>query len=160
MCSQKNRNLLRGLKKTFCFERCTQRPYVLTFCLLLSAFCLLTLSSCDPEERIISRWNLQEVLVNNEPYEDSTQFHLLTTHTYYYFYYMNSLEVRTYANGKPQSAYDGFYQFVDRSTIYMRFTLLWEFNEITAKIKKLTQRELHLEYEEDGDVYYLKLYSN
>jgi hypothetical protein len=110
---------------------------------------------------IVGRWRLQTVLVNDEPYQDSTHFHLLVNITTFYFQYSNSLNVRTIANGKLTETADGFYKFEgNKSKIFMRFTLLWDYNEITAKIKKLTNRELHLEYEEKGDIYYLKLFSN
>lgn len=145
MCSKKNRHLLRRL----------------TVLLPLFATCfvlLVNLSSCDREELIINRWNLQEVLKNDEPYEDSTQYHLIPSVTLYYFYYVNSLNVRSIYS--PSGTYDGHYHFVNPSTIFMRFTIKNQRNEFTAKIKKLTQRQLHIEYEDKGDIYYLKLYSD
>jgi len=97
--------------------------------------------------------------MNGEVYTDSTQFHLLTKHTYYNIFYHNSLDVKTIANGQWTASSNGYYRFIDKSTIEMRFTLLYQQQEITAKIKKLTRRELNLEYEEDGDTYLLKLYT-
>jgi len=109
---------------------------------------------------IIGSWNLQAVLVNGEACTDSTQFHLQTKYTYYNFFYMNSLDVRTFANGQPTASSNGFYKFVNNSTLEMRFTLLYQQNEVKAKIKKLTRKELNLEYEDNGDTYLLKLYTN
>ncbi|MCL2436028.1 MAG: hypothetical protein FWD09_07845 [Lentimicrobiaceae bacterium] len=129
--------------------------------LLLFSFLLFSLTSCrDPEERIFGSWNLQTVLINGETYTDSTQFHLATRYTYYNFFYMNSLDVRTYANGQSTASSNGFYKFKNNSTLELRFTLLYQQNEITAKIKKLTRKELNLEYEEEGDTYLLKLFTN
>jgi lysine/ornithine N-monooxygenase len=109
---------------------------------------------------IIKPWNLQTVLMNGEPFSDSLQFHLTPKYTYYFFSYSNSLNVATIVHGGYTESSDGFYEFVDKSTIRMRFTLLYNRHHITAKIKKLTRTELHLEYEEGGGTYYLKLYSN
>ena len=145
MCRQKNRNIFRRLTPLF---------------LVPFSFLLFTSTSCDPEETIVGSWNLQAVLMNGEAYTDSTQFHLSTKYTYYNFFYMNSLDVRTYANGQPTASSNGFYKFTSKSTLEMRFTLLYQQNEIKAKIKKLTRRELNLEYEDDGNTYLLKLYTN
>jgi len=107
---------------------------------------------------IINSWHLQTVLKNDEPYNDSLLFNLIPKYTYYSFYYANSLNVSTFVNGQYTSSATGFYQFTNNSTIKMTFTLLYQRYEITAKIKKLTRKELNLEYEEDGDIYFLKLF--
>jgi hypothetical protein len=146
MCRQKNRNLFRRL-----------------IILLLPITCLLvlvTLTSCDKQEMIIKSWNLQSVLMNGEPLDDSLQFNVIPKYTYYSFSYANSLYVSTIAHNKRIESSDGFYKFASKSTIDMRFTLLYNRYDITANIKKLTRRELHLEYEDRGNNYYLKLYSN
>jgi len=130
------------------------------FSLLL--FFLFTLTSCDNEEKLYNRWNLQFVSKNGEPFTDSTQLskqpHLVPHSTYYLFHFVGILEV--YASGITST--DGFYEFKDNSTIKMRFTLVEHGRrfEIEAKIKKLTRKELNLEYEEKGDTYFLKLYTN
>ena len=147
MCRQKNRNIFRRLE----FKKIS---------FLLFSFLLFSLTSCDPEETILGSWNLQAVSVNGETYTDSTQFHLLTRDTYYNFFYMNSLDVRTNANGQYTASSNGFYKLGKNSTLEMRFTILYQQNEFTAKIKKLTRKELNLEYEDNGDTYLLKLYTN
>jgi hypothetical protein len=121
---------------------------------------LATFSSCDKEEMIVGSWNLQTVLKNNNPLSEPYPLNLIPKNTYYYFSFANNLIVRTKINGDWAEAPDGFYTFIKKSTIEMRFTLKYLRYNITAKIKKLTNNELHLEYESDGDIYYLKLYSN
>ena len=146
MCCQKNRNILRGLKVYF-------------FCHLLSVFCFFAFISCDKQEMIINSWNLQTVLKNGQPLNDSLQFNLIPRYTHYNFYYANSLNVSTFASGQLTSSSNGFYEFTNSSTIRMRFTLLYQRYEITAKIKKLTRNELNLEYEDNGNTYFLKLFA-
>ena len=170
MRCQKNRNLFRRLKTLNILNTLLLRGPLKNkglryyfFVLLLfcsSAFLLFTFTGCDREELIINSWNLQTVLKNGEVFNDSTQLHLTLDYTYYYFFIMNSLDVRTFANGQYTASSNGFYEFVDRSTLRMRFTLLYQSYDITAKIKKLTQKELHLEYKDNGDVYFLKLYGS
>ena len=144
MCCQKNRNILWRLT-----------PFLLVpFSLLFFTF-----TSCDKPERIINSWRLQTVLKNDEPFNDSLQFNLIPKYTYYNFYYANSLTVSTFANGQSTSSANGFYEFTSNSTIKMTFTLLYQRYEISAKIKKLNRRELNLEYEEDGDTYFLTLFA-
>jgi hypothetical protein len=108
----------------------------------------------------MNRWRLQTVLMNNEPLDDSLQFNVIPKYTYYYFYIENSLNVSTYALGQPVSSADGFYRFTNRSTLEMRFSLLYKRYHITANIKKMTRKELNLEYEENGNTYLLMLFSN
>jgi len=158
MRSKKNRNLFRRL--TTLLHKTENHKLKIAFCFLLSAFCFLTFISCDKEEMIMNSWNLQTVLMNNEPYNDSLQFNLVPRYTYYDFLFANTLNVRTFVIGEYASSADGFYKFVNKSTIEMRFSLLYKRYHITAKIKKLTRKELHLEYEKNGNVYYLKLYAN
>jgi len=171
MCSKKNRNIFRRLIKNQTIQ--TTNPITLLlkglfinkgsrypFSFLLITFCLIALSSCDKEEMIINRWNLQQVFVNNEPIKEPYPLGLRPIDTHYTFYYANSLNIRTLAEGGWTESADGFYSFENKSTIKMRFTLLYQRYEFSAKIKKLTKRELHLEYTYKGDTYILKLYGN
>ena len=152
MRRQKNRNILRRLiKRDFA-------PYA--FCFLLSAFCLFSLSSCDREELLYNTWNLQSVNMNGKPFSDSLQYNLLPTYTYYIFFYANSLTVRTYAMEQITTSSDGFYNLESKSKLEMKFTILNKRYTINAKIKKLTKKELNLEYEDKGNTYFLKLYAN
>ena len=109
----------------------------------------------------MNRWTLQSVTINSTPI-DSTQiqYHLLTKYTDYVFFMENSLCIDTYVNGQFTSSADGAYKFVNKSTLEMKFTILNKRKEITAKIKKLTKREMNLQYEEGKDTYFLKLYAN
>jgi len=136
MCCKKNRNILWGL------------------------IIFLAFTGCDKEEMLINSWNLQTVLMNNEPLNDSTRFNIIPKYTYYSFYYANSLTVSTLVNGKYTSSSNGSYRFADRSTLTMHFTLLYRTYDVTAEIKKLTRKELHLEYEDNGNTYFLKLYAS
>ena len=158
MRRQKNWNILRKLEfKNLRFKNLKK----LTNLLLLFpfSFLLFTLTSCDRQERIINSWHLQTVLKNNELYNDSSQFNLIPKYTYYDFYYANTLTVRTFVNGQFTSSYNGLYKFTSNSTIEMTFTIFYQRYEITAKIKKLTRNELNIEYEEDGNTYFLKLFA-
>jgi len=132
--------------------------YLIPF--LLFSLLILSLTSCDKEEIIIGSWNLQTVLKNGEVNTDSTQFHLLTMYTYYHFFYFNSVDISTLANGQWTGSADGFYKFINNSTLEMRFTILYQQYAIIAKIKKLTRKELNLEYEDNENTYLLKLYTN
>ena len=122
-------------------------------------FLLITVSSCYKEEKLYGNWNLQTVLMNGEPLNDSLQFNVIPTYTYYNFSLLNILIVQTYALGEAITAPDGYYHFINNSTINMKYTLLYQKYDIDAKIKKLNGRELHLEYEDKGNIYFLKLYS-
>jgi len=109
----------------------------------------------------MNRWNLQSVTVNGEPIDSLTmQYHLFPKYTDYVFFYEGSLSVETFANGQFTSSADGYYEFANRSTLKMKFTILNKKNEISAKIKKMTKREMNLQYENDGNTYFLKLYTN
>jgi len=177
MCCQKNWNLFRRLK--ILLLRVPLRNHPVRFAStppihwrgispvsLLSAlllFCFFTFTSCDKEELIVNSWNLRTVLKNGEPYTDTMQFHLIPKKTNYSFYYSQtgSLFVKTYALNQLATSADGIYYFKDKSTIWMRFTLLYKRCEIEAKIKKLNGRELNLEYKDkEGDTYFMKLYAN
>jgi len=177
MCCQKNRNIFRRLK--LLLHRVTLRTPPVRFAStppmnwrgispvsLLSAlllFCFFTFTSCDREELIVNSWNLRTVLKNGEPFTDTMQFHLIPKHTNYAFYYpqTSSLLVKTYALNQIATSADGNYYFKDKSTIWMRFTLLYKRYEIEATIKKLNGRELNLEYKDkEGDIYFMKLYAN
>jgi len=124
------------------------------FCFLLSTFCI----SCDKEEMLYGTWNLQTVLMNDESLNDSLQFNVIPRYTYYKFFFANSLTVSTYALGKTTSSSDGKYIYKGNSYVKMNFTIFEKSYEITAKIKKITQKELHLEYDDHGNHYFLKLY--
>ena len=141
---------------------CAQRPYRLLFTvygIMIAGFLLFSFASCDKEELIVNRWRLQTVLMNGDTLNDSLQFNVIPKYTVYSFYYFNSLVVSTDVNNQWTSSSDGFYQFTSKSTIGMRFTLLYNRYEIEAKIKKLTRRELNLEYKDDGNTYFLKFYA-
>ena len=97
--------------------------------------------------------------MNDEPYSDSTKFNLIPFYTYYTFFYANSLEVRTFVSGRTIESAGGVYLF-ENSTIKMRFILEHQRYDIEAKIIKLTRKELNLEYEDKGNTYFLKLYTN
>ena len=148
MCSKKNWNLLRGLKHASCF--------------LLFALGFLSFMSCDKQEMLQNRWNLESVSVNGSPIDSAhMKFHLLPKYTYYIFFLENSLNIATLANGQYTESADGYYKFADRSTLEMRFKILGQpKQDIKAKIKKLTNKELNLEYTDNGDTYFLKLYTN
>jgi len=130
--------------------------------ILLSAFSLLlsTFICCDKEEMLYGSWNLQTVLKNGEPLNDSLAFNLIPNYTYYTFFYANILTVDTYAKGQPASSSNGSYRFIDKSTLELRFTIFYINYNFHARIKKLTQRELHLEYDDNGNTYLMKLYTN
>jgi hypothetical protein len=124
--------------------------------LLLSAF----LTGCDREDMLYNTWNLSSVLMNGEPLNDSLQFNVIPKYTYYTFFYVNVLEISTVALGSVAKTSDGYYAFIDHSTLLMEFTLLYEHYKIEAKIKKITRRELNLEYKDSaGNTYFLIFFS-
>ena len=127
--------------------------------ILLIVFVSFTLSSCDKEERLYGSWRLQTVFMNGDTLNDSLQFNVLPRYTFYTFSFSNNLLVQTYALGIPVSSPDGFYKFENNSTIEMNYTLLYKQYNIKAKIKKLTKRELDLEYDDNGNHYSLVLYA-
>jgi len=163
MRRKKNWNIFRRLKKgDKTSSLITRSSFLLSaFCFLLSAFSLLALTSCDKEERLIGSWRLQTVLMNNEPLNDSLQENVIPKLTQYHFFYSNSLSISTYdfTLDKPISSPEGFYYFINRSQLRMEYTLLFRHYVITADIKKLTNKELHLEYEDKGNRYFLELYA-
>jgi hypothetical protein len=109
----------------------------------------------------MNRWNLQSVKVNGSPIDSAQmKYHLLPKYTDYVFFVEPNFVVDTYINGQYTSTADGYYKFVSSSTLEMKFTLYNKKSEIKAKIKKLTRRELNLEYKENGVTYFLKLYAN
>jgi len=154
MGRKKNWYLLRKL--IYCK---TPIRHTLTLAVVLSSLLvLIVFSGCFREEKLYNSWRLQTVLKNNEPLKDSLQFHLIPNYTYYIFYYSNTLEVKTYALGQYVSSPEGHYYFVNHSKLRMRFTIMYNSYDITAKIKKLTNTELVLEYTENGDTYIMKLF--
>jgi len=158
MRRQKNRNILRRLEDKKFVPSCLRAFSFSPF--LLFSLLLFSLSSCDKQEMLYNTWQLQSVKVNGQPYTDSVQYNLIPNYTYYYFFYENSLMVRTYAMGQITTSADGFYKLDSKSKLEMRFTILNKRYNINAKIKKLTKKELNLEYEDKGNTYFLKLYTN
>jgi len=124
------------------------------------SFIFFVFASCDNEDKLYGTWNLQTVLMNGEPLNDSLQFNVIPKYTDYIFFYENVLTVKTHALGAYVSSLDGFYYFKNNSTLYMKYSILYKKYDITAKIIKLTNRELNLEYDDRGNTYFLKLYSN
>jgi len=169
MRSQKNRNLFRRLinhtphtANRIPLLRLPFKNKYLTyiFCFLLSTFCFL-LISCDKQDMIMNRWTLQSVNINGQPIDSlQMKYHLLPKYTDYVFFMESSLVVYTRINGQATASADGFYKFIDKSNIEMNFTLLNRKSIIKAKIQKLTKREMNLEYKDNGDTYFLKLYGN
>ena len=70
------------------------------------------------------------------------------------------LNIDTYANGQYTASADGYYVFKNRSTLEMKFTILNQRNNIKANVKKITNKELNLEYKDNDDTFLLKLYAN
>jgi len=174
MRSQKNRNILRRLIPHPTphtpnpspllrepFRNKGSRYYILLLLFCSSAFLLFCFSGCDKEEKIMNIWNLQSVTMNGKTLTDSSQYHLLPRYTYYSFYYENRMNVETYAKGQFTESADGYYKLSKKNTILdMKFTILNQRSNISAKVKKLTKKELQLEYKNNGNTYFLKLYSN
>ncbi|MDR2971456.1 MAG: hypothetical protein LBU83_05955 [Bacteroidales bacterium] len=129
--------------------------YLFSFLLFL----LLTFSSCDKQEMLYGSWNLQTATMNGKPLNDSLQFNAIPAYTYYSFLYENRLTVRTFAMGQITSSPDGFYKLDKKLNLEMSFTILHKRYNIRAKIKKLTKKELNLEYEENGNKFFLKLFT-
>jgi hypothetical protein len=131
------------------------------FCFLIPAFCLFAslFSSCDKEEKLFGTWRLQTVFMNGDTLRDSLQYNLLPKYTLYVFFLQNSFELNTVINGIHTTSTDGFYSFKNKSTINLNYTIRWQHYSIEAKIKKLTRRELTLEYSDNGNEYLLILYT-
>jgi len=146
MRSQKNWNLIRRLTNN------TNQLSVLLFCFLLSA--------CDKQERLYNRWNLQYVTMNGVEIKDTSQYNVIPYYTTYSFLYENRLNIYTYARGVFVETADGFYQRKKNSMLNMSFTIMNKKYDIKAKVKKLTKKEMHLEYTDKGNKYFLKLYTN
>jgi len=173
MRSQKNRNILRGLTQNFTSQTPHDTPLLrvffknkglryylsvfLFFC--FSVLLLFCFTSCDKDEMIMNRWNLQSVTMNGKPLLDSSRYHLLPRYTDYVFLVEHSLTVDTYIRGNPTSSADGYYKLSKNSTLEMRFRIYEQVNHINAKIKKMNKKELHLEYSDKGDTFFLKLYT-
>jgi hypothetical protein len=60
--------------------------------------------------------------------------------------------------GMSLTSPDGYYAY-NKSSINMRYSLYEKKYDISAKITKLTRKELNLEYKDRGNNYFLKLYS-
>jgi len=106
------------------------------------------------------RWHLNSVLMNGEPYNDSTQFNIIPKYTYYYFSYLNVLEVSTLVDEQPVISANGKYFFKDRSTLELEFTLKYQKYKIdSVNIVKLNNKEMNLEYDFKGNTYFLKFFS-
>ena len=114
----------------------------------------------DNEEKLYGSWRLQSVKMNGEALDDTLQYNVIPKYTFYTFFYANALIVQTYAMEQDIITSDGSYAFKNNSTIYMRFTLFDKLYDISdAKIKKLTRRELNLEYTYRDNDYFLIFYS-
>ena len=156
MCSKKNWNILRRLSR-----KTNSIPFS-AFCVLLSAFSFLSFVSCDNEEKIYGTWHLQSALMNGKPISDSLQLNVIPKYTYYIFFISSDvMEVISYdSSGEQTISPIGTYHFIDNKTLEMNYRLVSTQYEITAKIKKLTWQELNLEYEDQGNTYFLKLFSS
>jgi hypothetical protein len=135
------------------------------------------MTGCDKEDLILGSWNLQHVFINGEEIKEPEEpeeseepeksnkpeeFNLILNKTYYHFHVGNSLNVTTITNnGEPLSSLDGYYIFTNKvkSKIEMKFALKYKRYHIFAIIKKLTRKEMHMEYEQNGDHYLLKFYT-
>ena len=117
--------------------------------------------SCDKSEVLRGTWNLQSVFINDKEVTDSDEYHLILYYTYYiYFYDEKTLDIKTVVDGQQWGAPNGFYSYNYRNkTLQMNFTLMDQRSEINAKIKKLSRNEMRLEYEKDGNIYLLTLFS-
>jgi len=116
--------------------------------------------SCDKSDILLGVWNLQGVSINDKEVIDSDEYHLKLFVTNYYIYYYNSLNIRTVVDGQTWETPNGFYNYNHiNKTLQMKFTLMDQRSEINAKIKKLSKNEMRLEYEKDGNIYLLKLFS-
>jgi len=159
MCCKKNWNLIRRL---------THRSPQTAHCKPLTAFCLLLfaccLSSCDKEDLLYGRWNLQGVSINGKTVENPEEYYLRLLYTNYIFGLSNTLTISTVANidENPQilTSPDGLYLYnYKKSTLDLKFTLLYTRTSIEAKVKKLNNKEMKLEYTKDGNLYLLQLYA-
>jgi hypothetical protein len=116
-------------------------------------------TSCDKENMLYGTWRLQAVLMNGDTLNDTLQFNVIPKYTIYEFFYEHTFTVKTYISGQSVTSPEGFYNITNNS-LHMRYTLLYRRYDIPAKIKKLTRRELNLEYEYEGNSYFLKFYRN
>jgi hypothetical protein len=97
--------------------------------------------------------------MNGDTLNDTSQFNVIPQYTFYTFFYQNTFSVRTYLFGQTATSSDGYYFLRNNSTIEMKYTILYQRYEIEANIKKLNRRELFLEYEDNGNTYFLKFYA-
>ena len=126
---------------------------------VLLPFFLFTFSSCDKEERLYGRWRLQEAYMNGDTLNDSTQYNVISKKTTYTFFYYNILTVSTDALETSISSTDGHYSFINKSTINLRYSIMYNVYNIDAKINKLSRNELNLEYDDKGNHYLLIFYT-
>ena len=138
-----------------------------TFIAILLGFVALCCTSCypestkiSPEYRIINAWKVVHVYLNGETVEEA-DLHANRPGVYYYIYADHILTVMLYYNGQVRESTFSMWRLQDKNTrLSLDFTILGHHYQYTAKVMKLTKKELIFEYDdEENNHWRLVLYA-
>lgn len=128
-----------------------------TFIAILLGIVALCCTSCypestkiSPEYRIINVWKVVHVYLNGETVEEAD---LLANRpgVYYYIYADHILTVMLYLNGEVRQSTFSLWRLLDKNTqLSLDFTIPGHHYQYTAKVMKLTKKELIFEYDDEN----------
>lgn len=118
------------------------------------------ISFYSPEHRLISSWSLQK-LYKNGVQVSTSEWQANQIGNLYTFYTYGPMMVTTYVNGALRESYTGSWQFQNgERELKISFFLIDKSYDYTAKIYKLSRRELTYGYTDDnGDTWKLYFYA-
>lgn len=138
-----------------------------TFIAILLGIVALCCTSCypestkiSPEYRIINVWKVVHVYLNGETVEEA-DLYANRPGVYYYIYADHILTVMLYYNGQVRESTFSMWRLQDNNTqLNLDFTILGHHYQYTAKVMKLTKKELIFEYDdEENNHWRLVLYA-
>ena len=138
-----------------------------TLLFILLGFVAVCCTSCypestkiSPEYRIINAWKVVHVYRNDDTIEDA-DLHANRPGVYYNMYADHILTVMLYYNGQVRESTFSTWQLTDKNTLLnLDFIILGHHYQYTAKVMKLTKKELIFEYDdEENNHWRLVLYA-
>ena len=131
------------------------KPRKILFVLLLG-FVAVCFTSCypegtkiSPEYRIINAWRVSNVYLNGESVENA-DLQANRPGVYYNMYADHILTVMLYYNGQVRESTFSLWRLQDNNTqLALDFTILGHHYQYTAKVMKLTKKELIVEYDDE-----------
>lgn len=120
----------------------------------------------NPEYQIVNLWSVSRAYYDNVQVDTSTfdtddiYYQGYMPSTLYYIYADHVMNVlRSYHGQIRQSTFSTWVIDKSSNTLTLKFTLLGRYYQVVAEIRKLSKRELIIEFDEDGHHWRLELYA-